>query len=48
MEDRYIFVTGSKVLTAGNKTEVYDTLVNEWTELDQMPTYRYDHSSCAF
>jgi len=41
-------VTGSRVDKAGGMCEIYNQVMNKWTDLPQMKSPRHYHSSCAF
>ncbi len=48
--DRYLVVTGSRkeINRAPFRTEIYDTVDDQWLESGQLVTGRHYHSSCSF
>ena len=48
VNDKFIVVTGSRVDKAGDMCEIYNQVMNKWTDLPKMKSPRHYHSSCAF
>ena len=48
MDNKYIIASGCGSKENHKKCEIYDVTKNDWKDLPDMITGRYDHSSCVF